>query len=216
MIIRFCHFYLPCYEIFVIICIGDTMNGFEKRKEILKKNIKEAAFALFRVYGIQGVKMTDIAKKADVSKVSIYNFFGSKMNLVKNIIFDFMDQAYLEMREIMNQELSFDKKFNQIFNLSYQSFDKLREGDSDGLINNELIQNEEVQIFLREYSEKKIKPLFRELISQGQREGSVDETLDITTVFLYIQTMQTILNSSLTIKQRNDLGKLIFYGIRGK
>ena len=48
--------------------VSKDMNGFDKRREEKMKCIIDAAFELFNDYGINNVKITDIAKRANVSK----------------------------------------------------------------------------------------------------------------------------------------------------
>lgn len=69
------------------------MDGFEKRREQKKRNILEAALALFMEYGIQRVSITEIAKKANVSQVTIYTYFESKENLVRLVFKFYVDQS---------------------------------------------------------------------------------------------------------------------------
>ncbi len=49
------------------------MNGFEKRKERKKDSIRQAALELFRSLGFRKVSIAEIARKAGVSQVTIYN-----------------------------------------------------------------------------------------------------------------------------------------------
>jgi AcrR family transcriptional regulator len=51
------------------------LDGFEKRRNDKKKAIMQTALELFDQYGFDKVTVTEIANKAHVSKVSIYNFF---------------------------------------------------------------------------------------------------------------------------------------------
>ena len=53
------------------------MDGFNRRKEQKKESIRRAALELFKVYGFKKVSINDIASKAGVSQVTIYNHFGS-------------------------------------------------------------------------------------------------------------------------------------------
>ena len=54
----------------------------------IKELIKEKAEELFFSYGIKSVSMDDIAKKAGVSKRTIYEFFEDKNELVNEIVQD--------------------------------------------------------------------------------------------------------------------------------
>ena len=56
----------------------------------MKNNIKEKAKELFFYYGLKGVSMDDIARKAGVSKRTIYEFFEDKNELVDEIVHDLM------------------------------------------------------------------------------------------------------------------------------
>lgn len=51
------------------------------------QSILQTAIELFSVWGIKAVSIAEIAQKANVSQVSIYNFFGSKDNLAKQVIY---------------------------------------------------------------------------------------------------------------------------------
>ena len=53
------------------------MNGFEKRRLKKKNSILIAALTLFKQYGYRKVTVAEIADKASVSQVSIYNYFKS-------------------------------------------------------------------------------------------------------------------------------------------
>ena len=58
------------------------MDGFERRKEQSKEDIRRAAEELFSRFGAEKVSVNDIARKAGVSQATIYNNFGSKDELV--------------------------------------------------------------------------------------------------------------------------------------
>jgi len=57
----------------------------------MKNNIKDNAKELLFYYGLKSVSMDDIAKKAGVSKRTIYEFFEDKNELVAEIVHDLMD-----------------------------------------------------------------------------------------------------------------------------
>jgi AcrR family transcriptional regulator len=61
------------------------MDGFEKRCQNKKEAIM-ASLELFEKFGYNKVTVAEIAKRASVSQVSIYNFFESKENLKKELL----------------------------------------------------------------------------------------------------------------------------------
>jgi AcrR family transcriptional regulator len=192
------------------------MDGFELRRQEKKKDIISAAFTLFRENGVAAVKITDIAEKANVSKVSIYNYFGSKEELVRQVMFDYMDKKAVEFKTFMTSDLSFKEKLNMIHMENMKSLRELTTGETDGFMSNELISSPQMQQFLKAYSETKIKPLFVEFIEQGKLEGDIDSELSTESIFIYIQAISGILSTPLTIKQRIDIGKLMYNGLKGK
>ena len=56
----------------------ETQNGFERRKERKKTDILQASLNLFIKYGTKKVAISEIAQKAQVSQVTIYNYFENK------------------------------------------------------------------------------------------------------------------------------------------
>lgn len=191
------------------------MNGFEKRRQRKKNAIIAAAFELFRKEGIDAVRVTDIAKKAGVSKVSIYNYFVSKEELARQVLRDFMDKKLLEVKRFMESELSFKEKFE----ISY----RMRMG-TIGEVNAELISDyykmmssPEMQEFIKTYYETNTRPLIMELIEQGKREGDVDPDLSNEAVLIYIEAFRDLaLSKSMDKNLLIDLTRLIFYGLKGK
>jgi AcrR family transcriptional regulator len=74
----------------VVAVIGFNRNGLirNEMKNNIKESIKEKARELFFSYGIKSVSMDDVAKKAGVSKRTIYEFFEDKNELVNEIVQD--------------------------------------------------------------------------------------------------------------------------------
>jgi AcrR family transcriptional regulator len=64
----------------------NQLDGFQRRRELKKSHILQAALALFMEFGIQKVSIKEIAAKANVSQVTIYNYFGGKDQLVHDVI----------------------------------------------------------------------------------------------------------------------------------
>lgn len=192
------------------------MNGFDIRKQKKIKDILVAAFDLFRIDGIDAVKITDIAEKANVSKVSIYNYFGTKEELARRVMFDYMDKKAEEFKIFMSGNLSFKEKYKLMYTESMDSMDEVTGGETEGLINNTMLSSPQAQQFMQTYSETKIMPLYIKFIEQGKCEGEINSEVPTETILMYIQTFNGILSGPLSIQQRIDLGKLFFYGLRGK
>ena len=90
------------------------MNGFERRKEQKKESIRRAAMELFQIYGFKKVSINDIAREAGVSQVTIYNHFGSKDELVHDIVTTVFLNYVEKYRSIIKGEKSFLEKLEII------------------------------------------------------------------------------------------------------
>ncbi len=89
------------------------MNGFERRRNEKKRIIMQTAMDLFSAHGFDRVSMTEIAEKAHVSKVSIYNFFESKDNLRRVIIKEILDDSLERLTTLFNGPASFIEKIEK-------------------------------------------------------------------------------------------------------
>jgi AcrR family transcriptional regulator len=86
------------------------MNGFERRTEQKRESIRQAAVELFRTYGFSKVSVGDIAKKAHVSHVTIYNYFGGKEELIREIIKKVSTDLNNKALEIIESDKPFIEK----------------------------------------------------------------------------------------------------------
>src|SRR5690554_5735283 len=90
------------------------MDGFERRREQKKKDILQAALDLFMKYGTQKVSVSEIAKKANVSQVTIYNYFESKDLLINEVLKYYIDKVWNEQIQILDSDLPFNEKLQTI------------------------------------------------------------------------------------------------------
>ena len=68
------------------------MDGFEKRKLQKRESIRRAALELFQTYGFEKVSIGEIARRAGVSQVTIYNHFESKDAILEEIFEHFQSE----------------------------------------------------------------------------------------------------------------------------
>lgn len=193
------------------------MNGFDRRRQAKMDAVLQAASDLFLSRGVKDVTVAEIAKKARVSQVTIYNYFGSKDNLAKRVLFALFDRLTAQAEELFRSDLPFRAKFEAAFAFKRNATtDPIVE-----LINHVHLDDPDVQRFLEDYDRLKTMPLLAEFIEQGKREGCVDPGLATESVLLYLKmlrwaTVKSGLFSNLSKETSLDLEALIFYGLRGK
>jgi AcrR family transcriptional regulator len=189
------------------------MNGFQRRREMKKKSILLAAYELFSARGIKRVSIAELAKKAGVSQVSIYNFFESKENLVRQAIFAFLDETMKASESVLESEIPFREKLEKLLFLTAEADNKSSlEFFQSAIINDPVIQN-----LLVEYDRSRTEPFILRLVEQGQQEGFINPALSIEAIRLYIGALRDVQARSSTSKDvRFDLNALFFYGLQGK
>lgn len=192
------------------------MDGFEKRREQKKRDILEAALALFMEYGIQKVSITEIAKKANVSQVTIYNYFESKDNLVRLVFKYYVDQIWNEQKQLLVNDLPFNEKIKKIiFNkgiaanqISEQFFQDFMKDYASG------------RSYVEEVYQKETLPLFIKLFNEGREQGYINSEVSDEAILFYLKMFQEYLQredvGTMTLPIAEDLTKLFFYGITGR
>ena len=91
------------------------MDGFARRKEQSKEDIRKAAWELFSQFGVDRVSIADIARKAGVSQATIYNNFGSKEALVREFVTGAVEQLVNRVQEILTPKMLFQEKMAAFF-----------------------------------------------------------------------------------------------------
>lgn len=93
-----------------------------KEPEVRKKEIIDAAMALFEEKGIQKTSMSDIAKRLSVAKGLLYYYFKSKDELLSFVIDEFSKGVDETIEGIMeNDDLGFHGKLGAIISLFFSS-----------------------------------------------------------------------------------------------
>ena len=86
------------------------MDGFARRKEKSKENIRTAAAELFAQFGVDKVSIASIARKAGVSQATIYNNFGSKDALARAFVAAAVDDLVLRVQAVLTPEKPYNDK----------------------------------------------------------------------------------------------------------
>lgn len=192
------------------------MDGYQKRTEKKKTQIKQAAFKLFNKYGIEKVTMKDIADAASVSPVTIYKYFGNKDELLRTLSQDFIDQSYEFFKGLLEEKIPFTEKIDRLVDYSIRQKKMFNEDYFKKLYFND----PGYVRFTNEHYMKRVQNLMIELIHQGKDKGYVDPGLSDKSILLYTQVVInafTEKNMALTIDEstRSDLVNMYFYGLDG-
>lgn len=175
------------------------MDGFEKRRNDKKKAILKTALELFDQYGYGKITMTEIAQKAHVSKVSIYNFFESKDNLRRVIIKDLLDESLQKERDLIQKEGDFVAKIKEYIQLRTWYYDKYSLQFFFGAVEND----PELKRYLDDFNAAN-KRLVMEFISEGKRRGVFSPDVPDAAIEMFIDMFQTYLLHNKDIRNTFD------------
>lgn len=191
------------------------MDGFERRKQQKMNNILEGTLELFMKTGIQKVSIAEIAAIANVSQVTIYNYFGSKTKLTKAVIRFYVEKVWDETEELLNSKLTFPEKIQQLIFSEKQMASEMSEQFYQDFMEIYTAGN----TYIEEFYVTKSLPRILELIDTGKKEGYVDSSISNESILIYIQIFQEQMQRkdvySKLLPLTEDIAKLFFYGIFG-
>ncbi len=192
------------------------MNGFQRRKEQKKHAILHASLALFMESGFQKVSIAEIAKKANVSQVTIYNYFESKDNLTRLVITFYVDQVWNEQKTLLDSDLPFQDKIKQIIFNKSEYAKQIHDNFFQQLMNDYSTANSHIEeLYINEGLPRLIA-----LFNEGKELGFIDPNVSNEAILFYMQMFKDYLQKKdvaiAVLPMTEDLTKLFFYGIVGK
>ncbi|MBA7599906.1 hypothetical protein ES703_06951 [subsurface metagenome] len=155
----------------------------EKRERILA-----AALSLFqRTHDVKRVSLEAIAREAGVSPTTIYNQFGTRETLVAEVAKALLGEILKMGRSFIKSDLPFPRKLTEII------AGKL---DITSQVHGEILtkmvsQDKTMTAFVEEAYRTEIKPLWREMLADGKRQGYIDPALDDEALIAYFDIIRT-------------------------
>jgi len=196
------------------------MNGFERRKEQKKESIRRAALELFKAYGFKKVTINDIAGKAGVSPVTIYNHFGSKEELVREVV----KTQFLGMLERYREIIKGERPFPETLEIIVFDKTEIASQYHGELMQTVVSGDPELQQFFESLWQRDVNQLTVDLIEEGKRQGYVNPELSQEAIVLYLEILRRgvfaspglIASIEPEIKLFRELNFLFIYGLVGK
>ena len=195
------------------------MDGFAKRREQKQESIRRAALELFQAHGFRKVSVSEIARRAGVSQVTIYNYFGSKQALVRDVIIWFINRLLDRYLATMAADRPFAEKLEEIV------FDKSRiAGQFQGeLLRTYIAETPEVQAMVEKLSTEKVMPAVEAFFQEGIDQGYIDSSFSKDAIMVYFEIIRRGFYGTPDIVERvsgqpelvRELIRLITYGLNG-
>jgi len=201
--------------------VGSTvLNGFERKMKQKRESILRAALELFKLYGFKKVSINDIARKADVSQVTIYNHFGSKDGLVREVVKTQLMGILERAREIMKEDRPFPEKLETIV------FDKTEIASQyHGELMQTAAQNDpEMQQWIDSWWQSDVNQMTADLLEEGKRQGYINKQQSKEILMLFLEILRRgvfaspdlMANLEPDVELYRKLNHLFIYGLVGK
>jgi AcrR family transcriptional regulator len=195
------------------------MNGFQKRTELKKRNILEAAQELFEDSGFKHVTIHEIARRAGVSPITIYNHYGSKEILVREIVKSVFSDIIEKFRVILKEKDKFPQKLESVLYLTTTLASRFQ-GELFGPV---LLGDAEIRRLEESVWKKERQVLIVELFKQGKEQGYISRKISQKSIEVFMEIFRRgiisdrALLSAIEHNQKlfHDLGFLFLYGLDG-
>ena len=192
------------------------MNQYQKTTEKKKQAIIQAALQLFKEKGFKETSIKSIAEVAEVSPVSIYNYFGGKDNLVALCVNDLFEEITQQAEDILNSNLDFKTKLDHAFALCQEKMSK----QISSYFQDKIVEDSVFSTLLTKAITVKKRDIYRAYIELGKEEGAIAEDLS-TELILNVMDALNGMGNQLAYSDNletevEQIHQIFLYGIFGE
>jgi AcrR family transcriptional regulator len=192
------------------------MNGYEKRTKLKRDLIINAAWELFSKRGITDVSVIEIASLAMVSQVTIYNYFGDKASLAKEVLASYLEKTIKGYDEVLEMDIPFSEKLRLIMDKKEAVTTEI----SDSPFSNSALSDKALQQVYKEAAHTKALHVYKKFIRLGKEEGAISNDIPDDAILAFLLSSVSIIEQSdylqNTPEYKLGIQKLFFFGILGK
>jgi len=198
------------------------MDGFERRKEQSKKEIRQAAWALFGQFGVDRVTVADIAREAGVSPATIYNHFGSKDALVREFVTTAIDELVGQAEQVLDSGQRFSDKMAAFVRFISQRMAAQGPavGERIAFTTSLHLQHAPEIAEIRTAAQEKTTDLLITAVQEGREQGQVNPNLSDRALRVYFRAFMDLFTDP-QLQERfftdptlvADLGSLMLSGL---
>lgn len=201
------------------------MDGFERRKEQSKEDIRHAAWELFSQFGVDRVSVSDIARKAGVSQATIYNNFGSKEAIVREYVSSAVEHLVNRSEELLTPDMPFQEKMDSFIQSIADMMASGRPSNAENTLfaTSVDIQHDPEVKKIREAAREKMIDLMLNLVEEGRQQKQVASSISDEALIIYFGAFLDVFINPLlqsTFAKNTgivkEIGRLMVYGLRGE
>ncbi|WP_341280056.1 TetR/AcrR family transcriptional regulator [Paenibacillus sp. FSL H8-0537] len=164
------------------------MNGFERRTEQKKQLILAITKEKLNLNSFHTATIKEIAKEAKVSQVSIYNYFGSKDELLFEAIGEMMEEQLERYEHLLEDQMPYPKLMYMVMTEEMKFVKVIKDCMKQSA--DRVAMQEKVERFL----EMKFIPFLLKLIQRGMEEHYMATGLREDELLFYFNMYQKAMN----------------------
>ena len=138
-----------------------------------QKNLIVAALSLFKRYGFKKVRIEEICRMAEVSKVTFYKHYKTKDELIMFVVKLLFDNMWKEQKAILASDMSIKDRFVKVSLLKQELLRDLGEEILRSLLTYDATKN-----YVEEFTAEVVTE-FRELMILEQKKGTINPKLRV-------------------------------------
>jgi len=197
------------------------MNKSENNNPGKRQKIINTTISLFRqTHDVKKVSLEVIAHEANVSPTTIYNNFGTREALIYEVVKVLIRENLDRNTALIHSDLPFPQKLSRIISGKMDMVSKLNQEIIDKIVS----QDQAIAPFIDKIYENEIKPLWKEMLADGKKQGYIDPSLDDEALLIYLDVMKAGFASRKDLMQdvatKTDLyltlAHIMFYGFMKK
>lgn len=181
-----------------------------------KQQIERKAKELFWKHGFKKVTIEEICKKAIVSRKTFYTFYENKSALVIFLLEQIIEEMMTEYKRIINSELPFSEKIEQMLTLKYESSKSFSMEFVDDFFHPDA---EDILAIYTKITQESMS-MIHSFFIDAQKNNEINPDLDIKFVMLMMQKMLDITSQPDVMKLFPDtetmtrqISQFVIYGI---
>ena len=197
----------------------ERMNGYEERKKRTSSAILQSAIELFTANGIADTSVAEIAGRAGVNPVSIFNRFGNKRNLVRATILCIAERQWEASRAVLEGGGTFMERLERL--IAYKQEETVR--NNPELFTAALNSDPDLAAELNEIFTRKINSAVYAFLEQGRKEGAIRQDASPEVMIAYLEMFFDMAKKhphlfdgrERSVRTTKEIWGLVLDGLRG-
>jgi len=187
-------------------------NMSHPKRELILKTGKE----LFWKFGFKRVTIEEVCKEAGISKMTFYKFFTNKIDLVKTIMNDILQESLSKYKKIMASEIPYPEKVVALIHLKSEQVETM---SSEFFRDYVQADDPEMISYLQQLSGESMQ-MFTDDFRKAQKNGDIRKDLKIEFIMYIMNHLVEMAQNDALINMYDEpqdlvmeITNFLFYGI---